>query len=262
MVIVKKHPVRASRRQILQCLAMALLGQMLTGIFLTASYMYISVAMATMINFLYPAIVCVIMSVGARKKLTLQQVAAIVFSITGMVFLTGAGGDISFTGILFALVSAFTYSGYLICGEVGPANDLPVNVKLMYIAAVSSACYAVLCTATGSFTLPHGAVSWLMLVGGSGMFSALGFFLMMYGIVKLGAITASFISILEPVVSVVFGTLWFHDPLTGSTVIGGLLLLASMLLATIKQADRSHISGELPRLKTHGDSPPRNHCNT
>lgn len=261
-MIVKKHPVRASRRQILQCLAMALLGQMLTGIFLTASYMYISVAMATMINFLYPAIVCVIMSVGARKKLTLQQVAAIVFSITGMVFLTGAGGDISFTGILFALVSAFTYSGYLICGEVGPANDLPVNVKLMYIAAVSSACYAVLCTATGSFTLPHGAVSWLMLVGGSGMFSALGFFLMMYGIVKLGAITASFISILEPVVSVVFGTLWFHDPLTGSTVIGGLLLLASMLLATIKQADRSHISGELPRLKTHGDSPPRNHCNT
>ena len=53
---------------------------------------------------------------------------------------------------------------------------------------------------------------------------------MMYGISRMGASTAAFVSMLEPIVSVVFGTIWFHDPITVGVVAGGLLVLGSILL--------------------------------
>lgn len=45
---------------------------------------------------------------------------------------------------------------------------------------------------------------------GAGLFNVGGYFLMMYGISRMGASTAAFVSMLEPIVSVVFGTIWFR----------------------------------------------------
>lgn len=65
------------------------------------------------------------------------------------------------------------------------------------------------------------------------MFTACGYFLMIYGVGKLGASTAAFVSMLEPIVSVVFGTFWFKDPITVGIVAGGCLVMAGILLITI-----------------------------
>ena len=63
-----------------------------------------------------------------------------------------------------------------------------------------------------------------------------GYFLMMFGIQRLGASTASFLSMLEPVVSVVFGTLWFSDQITEGIVAGSLLALTSVCVITLDGA--------------------------
>ncbi len=52
----------------------------------------------------------------------------------------------------------------------------------------------------------------------------------MYGISLLGA---SFVSMLEPIVSVAFSTIWFGDPVTVGVAVGGLLVLSSILLIAI-----------------------------
>lgn len=72
-----------------------------------------------------------------------------------------------------------------------------------------------------------------MLIVGSGLFSAGGFFLMLYGVSRLGASTASFVSMLEPVISVVFATVWFRDPVTVGITVGGILVIMSILLVTV-----------------------------
>ena len=87
---------------------------------------------------------------------------------------------------------------------------------------------------TKTFEIPSGGISeWVMLVMGSGMFSAAGFFLMMYGISRLGATQASFVSMLEPIISVVFATIWFRDPVTVGIVVGGIMVMLSILLIAI-----------------------------
>lgn len=63
---------------------------------------------------------------------------------------------------------------------------------------------------------------------------------MMYGISKLGAAIASFVSMLEPIVSVIFSTLWFHDPVTIGIVVGGGLVMASILLIAIDGAKKGN----------------------
>ncbi|RGF79563.1 hypothetical protein DXA70_02810 [Faecalibacterium sp. OF04-11AC] len=44
------------------------------------------------------------------------------------VFPGGEGGDVNTLGIVCALVSAFTYGGYLIANGKGPANDLLIAI--------------------------------------------------------------------------------------------------------------------------------------
>ena len=143
-------------------------------------------------------------------------------------------------GLVMAIASAFTYGIYLVANEKGPANDLPIEVKLFYVSLPATVVFSVLAPATGTLMAPSGGVTgWFMVIGGSGLFTVCGYFLMMFGISRLGASTAAFISMVEPIVSVVFGTIWFKDPLTVGIVVGGRLVLTSILLITIDGYQKS-----------------------
>lgn len=239
IILIKKRSFRVSKKQLVQSLLIGILGVLLTGLFLNSSYLYLPVGTTIMLNFLYPTIVCIAMGTIFKAGFTKLQVTAIAASILGMVFLTGGGGDMPVRGVVLAIASAFTYATYLILNEKGEANELPIEVKLFYASLPSAAAFAVIAPATGSFALPADAVQWLMVIGGSGMFTACGYFLMIFGVGRLGASTAAFVSMLEPIVSVVFGTLWFKDPVTVGMTIGGGLVMVSILLITIDGYQKS-----------------------
>lgn len=237
MAAVKKSSFRAKPKQWGQAMLMGTAGMLLTALLLNFSYMYLPVGMSIMLNFLYPTIVCVVMGTVFRQGFTRLQIMAIAASVTGMIFLAGGGGAFKVIGIVAALVSAFTYGGYLIANEIGPANDLPLEIKLFYVSLPGTLLYTVLAPATGSLALPEGgAFGWLCLLG-SGLFTSGGYFLMMYGIRRLGASTAAFVSMLEPIVSAVVGTIWFRDSLSFGMVAGGCLVILSIFLIAL---DGSH----------------------
>ena len=171
---------------------------------------------------------------GVQNGFSKLQIAAIIVSIGGMVFLTGAGGNLSVFGMILAILSAFTYGIYLVANEKGPVNDLPIEVKLFYVSLPATVYFAVMAPVTNTLCAPAGGITgWLLLIGGSGMFMVGGYFLMMAGISKMGASNAAFVSMLEPIVSVIFGTLWFKDPVTYGIVIGGTLVISSILLIAV-----------------------------
>lgn len=234
LILVKRLTFKANKAQIVQCILMGVFGQMLTGFLLNSSYLYLPVGTTTMLNFLYPTIVGLIMGIVFREGFTKLQACATALSILGMVFLTGAGGDMSVIGVVLAIASAFSYSGYLIANEKGEANKLPIEIKLFYIMLSATIIYFIMALGTKTFEIPSGGISeWVMLVMGSGMFSAAGFFLMMYGISRLGVTQASFVSMLEPIISVVFATIWFRDSVTIGIVVGGIMVMLSILLIAI-----------------------------
>ena len=125
MARLKGRSLKASRIQLIQALIMGASGMMFTALLLNTSYLYLPVGTAIMLNFLYPTVVCIVMGTVFREGFTKLQVAAIVVSITGMAFLTGAGGKMPLIGIVTAIASSLTYGGYLVANEKGPANQLP-----------------------------------------------------------------------------------------------------------------------------------------
>ncbi|MGN0332719.1 MAG: DMT family transporter [Lachnospiraceae bacterium] len=234
MAIIKKKSLKATKAQFVQGILMGVFGMLFTAVLLNSSYLYLPVGTTIMLNFLYPTIVCVIMGTIFKNGFTKLQITAIVASILGMVFLTGAGGKMPVVGLLMAIASAFTYGIYLVANEKGPANDLPIEVKLFYVSLPATVVFSIVAPATGTLVAPsNGLTGWVMMIGGSGLFTVCGYFLMMFGISKLGASTAAFVSMLEPIVSVVFGTFWFKDPVTVGIVVGGCLVITSILLITI-----------------------------
>lgn len=234
MALVKKSSLKATGAQVVQALLMGVFGMLLTAVLLNISYMYLPVGTTIMLNFLYPTIVCVIMGTVFKAGFSKLQILAICASVLGMVFLTGGGGELSATGVVLAIASAFTYGIYLVANEKGPVNDLPIEVKLFYVSLPATLVFAVVAPATDALCAPPGGLmGWILAIGGSGMFTVGGYFLMMYGISRMGASTASFVSMLEPVVSVVFGTIWFKDPVTVGIVAGGILIISGILFITI-----------------------------
>ena len=200
---------------------------------INTAYLFMPVGTVTMLHFLYPTVVCVVMGTLFKEGFSKLQVAAIVVSIAGMFFLTGKNGSLPLLGIALAAISSLTYGSYLIANEKGPANDLPLEVKLFYVSLPGTLLFAVLAPATGNLAVPSSPVSWFQLIVCSGLATVGGYFLMMFGIQKLGASTASFLSMLEPVVSVVFGTIWFADPVTVGVVVGSALILTSVCFITL-----------------------------
>ena len=99
MARLKGRSLKASRIQLIQALIMGASGMMFTALLLNTSYLYLPVGTAIMLNFLYPTVVCIVMGTVFREGFTKLQVAAIIVSITGMAFLTGAGGRCRSSGL-------------------------------------------------------------------------------------------------------------------------------------------------------------------
>lgn len=241
MALLKKRSLRARPGQLLQAVLMGTAGMLVTAVLLNTAYLYLPVGMAIMLNFLYPTVVCLVMGTVFKQGFTKLQVGAIVASIAGMIFLAGKGGDVQLIGIVAALASAFTYGGYLIANEKGPANELPIETKLFYVSLPGTVLFGVLAPLTHTLAAPAAGTGWLYVLG-SGLFTVGGYFLMMYGISRLGASTSAFVSMLEPIVSVVFGTIWFGDPVTVGVAVGGALVLTSILLIAIDGSRKAKLA--------------------
>lgn len=236
---LRHHSVKVTRRQFWQAMLMGPCGTFVITAMLNYAYQYITVGTATMIHYFYPTVTCLIMGTVFRQKFSKLQVSAIVISLAGMIFLAGKSGSFSPIGVALALGSAILYGGYLVANEKGPVNDLPLEVKMFYTSLPSLLVVSVLAPATGNLALPSGLISWAMLLACTLIGALLCSFLFLFGIKRLGASTASFLSMICPVVSVVVSTIWFHDPITVGIVVGSILVLLSGVLITMDKARRA-----------------------
>lgn len=235
---LRHHSLKVTRAQFLQAMIMGPCGTFVITAMLNYAYRYITVGTATMIHYFYPTVTCLIMSIVFRQKLSKLQVSAILISLAGMVFLAGKSGSFSPIGVALAFGSALLYGFYLVANEKGPVNDLPLEVKMFYTSLPSLLIVSILAPATGNLGCPSSLTNWAMLLTCTLIGALLGSFLFLFGIQRLGASTASFLSILCPVVSVVVSTIWFHDPVTIGITVGSVLILVSGVLITLDKARR------------------------
>lgn len=209
-------------------------GMGITNYLVASACLYIPVGLATVLHFLYPTIVSLVMVARFGQKMTRLKMTAIVCSISGMILIANLkGGGMNWIGLLFALASSLTYSFYIISNEQGKINQIPLIVKLFYSALGSTMFFGVLCLAQGMLVFPSGVDVIAVQFGVSGLGCLGAFYLLTAGIKQIGASTASFVNMLEPVTSLIVSAFVYREYPTPVIACGVVLVLLSVLLVAL-----------------------------
>lgn len=214
-----------------------------TTLLLYASYNYISVGIATTLHFIYPLVVAGICSLLFRQRLRRFGVLGLVLGCAGISCFLFQPETTSMTGIFLSLTSGVTYAAYIVSVERPVLAKMPVfrlSFLLNIVAAVVSGGYGVI---TGQLVFHMTPAAWAITCLVALCITLGAFTLLQIGIRRVGAATASMLSLFEPITSVVCAMVFFSDTLSWPKAAGCLLIFAG-LFCTLKNTKVAPARGD------------------
>ncbi|MBI1258674.1 MAG: EamA family transporter [Chloroflexi bacterium] len=185
-----------------------------------------------------PVIVTVLSVLLKMEMLSRRVILALVLALVGSVLLVGLQApegthDDLLLGTLFALLSAVTYAGMIICGRFLAADYHPLQVTALNF--VAGTITLILINLLSGIIIVHTAQGWLLILYLGLVPTALAYWLFQTGLRTVSATAASIISLLEPSVAALLAWLLFGETLAATGVLGGALLIVSILLLSAKR---------------------------
>jgi len=232
---LQKKKIRVSKKQLRDLVLIGAFGLFTTDLLLDIAYNMIPVGYVTMIHFLYPSLVCIVMVLFFGEKMTSNKIIAITMSIIGLVLLAGGSFSGSFAGIIIAGITALTYVFYMIASDKTSASEVDPLVRVFYTNLTVAILGMILVPVTKA-SFPSTGILWgqAVLVG---FMLCMAIFLLNFGIKLVGAGKASFINMLEPVTSLVVSVLVYHYTVSVRAFIGCILILGAMFFASKKSKE-------------------------
>lgn len=232
---IRRESLKVKWNDALYLMILGAVGMGVTSFLVNSATQRIPVGLTIILHFLYPTIVAVVMILFFQQKFTVFKLVAIVCSVGGMVLITNmdGNGEISVTGILLALASSLTYSFYMIANDKGKVNELPLLVKLVYSGLGSSILFGLSSVFQGEVRLPGTAKAGIVLLVVCGFGNLGAFYFITAGIKRIGASTASFVNMLEPITSVIVSVIVYHDNLSAKIIVGMAMILSAVLLVAM-----------------------------
>ena len=214
------------------CLA-ALFGSCITPVLLYTSYGYIDGGTATVIHFIYPAIVVLASFMMKKDHPNWGNVTSVILCFVGICLFYNPGAPLKWEGVLFAAASGFTYAAYVVLLARSGAKQVPSFLFAFYVALTCSVSMLIVCLTTGQLALPQTAVGW----GWSFLFS-IGItcgavVLFQLGTVIVGGQQAAILSALEPITSVVISVIMAEAVFGLRTGMGTAFVIGSTVLIAV-----------------------------
>jgi drug/metabolite transporter (DMT)-like permease len=138
---------------------------------------------------------------------------------------------------VLGLAAAFLYAGYVVASSrvVGTAGPLASSTVVLASAAVS---YGLLVLVRGP-VLPGTPEGWAALVGLTLVSTVMATLTFFAGLERVGPVTASLLSAVEPVVAVLLGAAFLGERLSLLQGVGGLLILVAVGLLARADSTRA-----------------------
>lgn len=228
----RSFDVRAAGRSIwLLALTGAMIG--LNWILLFEAYNYTSVAVATLCYYMQPVIVILVSPLLLKERFTIRKCICVIVSLTGMVFVSGILNDAdrnpgSFRGILLGLGAAALYACVVLLNK--KITGVPVYEKTIIqlsCAAIVIIPYMIAVGTLKNYSLEPGQTAALITVGI--LHTGIAYAIYFGAIEHLPAQTSALLSYIDPVTAVLLSAGLLHEPLTGLTVLGAVLILGSAM---------------------------------
>ena len=214
-----------------------------TSIFLTASYTIgeIPSGIATTMHFLYPVFVTAVMIMFFGEKFTILKGLAVVLAFGGVYFLSGASFGGGFTlnplGLLFVLVTIFTYGSYIIGVNNIKAIAQMNGMKLtFYVLAFSCMLFMGNIVVKGGEFMPLVTFhQWWNILALAFIPTLISDLTLVYAIQIIGSTTTAILGCMEPLTAVLVGIAVFGERLNLNQGIGMALVLVAVYLVIITQ---------------------------
>lgn len=196
---------------------------------------YASAGLVALLLYLYPTFVAILSVIFLKDKLTRLKVIALALATLGAALTANPqGGD--WRGVVFAISAAAIYSVYIIVGT-GVLRQVSVIQSSTVIFTSAGAVYGLLATANGVHW-PATIDGWTAVGAVVIVATVIPVFTFLVGLQRIGPTDASLLSTFEPVVTVVLAALLFGEALLPMTLLGGVLILAAVVLLTQQELRR------------------------
>ena len=214
-----------------------------TSIFLTASYTVgeIPSGIATTMHFLYPVFVTAMMILFFGEKFTILKAVSVALAFGGVFFLSGAsfneGISLNPLGLLFVLVTIFTYGSYIIGVNNLKAIASMNGMKLtFYVLAFSCLLFCGnIVVKGGSFQPLVTFHQWWNILALAFIPTLISDLTLVYAIQIIGSTTTAILGCMEPLTAVLVGITVFGEKLSTNQGIGMILVFIAVYLVILTQ---------------------------
>jgi drug/metabolite transporter (DMT)-like permease len=235
----KKRPP-LSRRDVVAILQLGFLGYYFASTLEFLGLEYLSAGIARLINFLYPTIVVVLSAIFLTKPITARDAVALLLSYFGVALvlsnaLAGQNANLPL-GTFLEFSSATAYAVYLVVG-----SQVVQRLGSVRFTAYAMTVASVLCIAQFLLLRPLVALDLSALVYGLAIAMAVfstvvPVFMVSEALRRIGANHVAMFGALGPVTTVIFGFLGLDEMMSFMQGMGAALVLAGVVLVTIKPA--------------------------
>jgi DME family drug/metabolite transporter len=195
----------------------------------------------TLLFYTYPVWVTLATIALDRRAPAAKLFIALGLALAGSAIVVIGGGEVEVAplGIALALGTSFAYSVYLVTTDRHVKRTDPV-VAAAWLGGGAAVAHLTFWALFGG-TVP--TAEDLPAVAGMALFSAGAFAAMLGGLQLVGAVRNAIIGVVEPLTVALLAALFLSEPLTVTTAVGGVTILAGAILATLVRS-------------TSGTSPP------
>ena len=213
-------------------------GQSAIAIVTLIALRYIPAATLSFLFYTYPGWVAIIARVRHSEPLTPVRLFALALSLSGIFVMVGAPGTAALhpVGVTLALSGALLYAFYV------PAinklqQSMPALATATWMSVGSAVILVAIALSRGELWFRMHETAWYSILGLSLISTVGAFFAFLSGLRVLGPLRTAIISTVEPFFTALLGAWTLSQPLTRTTLLGGALIAAAVILLQLPTAN-------------------------
>jgi drug/metabolite transporter (DMT)-like permease len=240
VLAILRRPLLAEPGERAGLAVLAFIGYAAEATFFFTGARHGTVAAVTLLFFTYPVFVTLgawLVGRGAPARLTILALACAVAG-AAIVAGTGAGLSVETAGVVFALAAAITYSAYLVGSDLVLRRTSPLT-GAMWVSAGASLGLFTFSSVASRYSSPQVTADWWAILG-MGLASAGAFVCLLGALQRIGAVRTAIVSATEPLSAAFLGWIFLGESVSFGTAIGGALILAGAVVASLARAATEH----------------------
>lgn len=235
---------RLEKKDFLVVLLLSLL-RAVTSFSLLIAYQNIATGVASIIHFMYPLAVSLVMMYFFQEKKSLWVMFAVFMSLLGAALLSSGeleakNGD-TIVGLVAACVSVFSYAGYIVGVRMTRAVRINSTVLTCYVMGLGTVLYFIGALTTSGLRLVADGYTWLIILGLALPATAISNITLVRAIKYAGPTLTSILGAMEPLTAVVIGVFVFKELFTLNSAIGIILILLAVSVVIFRKQKNERV---------------------